>query len=118
MHYPCIARIASEGIFDDSVKQLGFGDAAVFFFVKIMFHEDFLDPGIDRKCINMMETEEADAVRYLFTDSIKAGEIIYGLFIVLGGQKIQVQASFQCVLTEPVDIFCPVSQLQCQQVIQ
>ena len=83
-----------------------------------MFHEDFLDPGIDRKCINMMETEEADAVRYLFTDSIKAGEIIYGLFIVLGGQKIQVQASFQCVLTEPVDIFCPVSQLQCQQVIQ
>lgn len=66
----------------------------------------------------MVKTEETDAVGNLFADSVKAGQIVHGLGIGHGGQGIQVQAAQDSVLTELMDIFGPVSQLQIPQFLQ
>ena len=60
----------------------------------------------------MVEAEKAYAVGYLFSDSVKSGEIFHGALIVQGTQMGQLQPAGNRVLAEPVDVLGPVSQLK------
>ena len=111
LHYSGVALIAAETILDYMVEELAFWDGQVFFFVKIVLHEDFLDPGIPRKCLNMVKAEKADAVCDLLSDAVESGEIFHGLPVVQNIQMIQIQITAGGISTEPVDIFGAVAQL-------
>lgn len=75
LHYPCVSFIASKKILDNSSVQAAFWKAAVAdgVFGKIFFGQDLFDPGIDGEGVDVVESEEADAVGDLGTDAIEAG---------------------------------------------
>ena len=70
LHYPCVSFIASKKILDNSSVQAAFWKAAVAdgMFGKVFFGQDLFDPGIDGEGVDVVESEEADAVGDLGTD--------------------------------------------------
>ena len=64
LHYPCVSFIASKKILDNSSVQAAFWKAAVAdgMFGKVFFGQDLFDPGIDGEGVDVVESEEADAV--------------------------------------------------------
>ena len=47
-------------------------------FGKVFFGQDLFDPGIDGESVDVVESEEADAVGDLGTDAIEAGKCGHG----------------------------------------
>lgn len=81
LHNAGTALILSEMIIYDLIVQPGLGRTAVMSLGVVLLHQYFLNPGIYWKGIYMVQSEKADAVGYLFADSIETGEIAHGLFI-------------------------------------
>ena len=92
-----------------------FGEAA---FGGVPVHEDLPDPCVHRKGVDVVEAEETDAVGHLFTDAVKAGEIIHGVLIGQRSKMGKIQPSAACILADPFDIFGAVAQLHGNQILQ
>ena len=69
LYYACISFVASKKVLDNSSVQAAFGEAAVAdgVFREVFFGQDLFDPGIDRESVDVVESEEADAVGDLGT---------------------------------------------------
>ena len=112
LHDAGTAAVSPEHIFYDCFAETVFGDAAVFFSVKILLHQDFFDPCIHRKRVYVVKAEKTHTVGYLFSDSVKSGELFHGALIVQSTQMGQLQPAGNRVLAEPVDVLGPVAQLK------
>ena len=81
LHNAGTALILSEMIMYDLIVEPGLGHPAVTSFGVVLLHQYFLNPGVYGKGISMVQSEKADAVGYLFDDSVETGEIANGLFL-------------------------------------
>ena len=82
-------------------------------FGKVFFGQDLFNPGIDGEGVDVVESEEADAVGDLGTDAIEAGKcghVFHGLAVLHGFQIFQVQNSGRGVLGQAVDVFGAVAE--------
>ena len=76
-----VLAVAAEMIGENLVKEAVFGDLSIARIAVVLFHKDFLDPGIHREGAYMVKSEESDAVGHLLSDAVEFGQAGHGVLI-------------------------------------